>query len=149
MKEIERPFLVTLLGWGVLIFTMFNAVRFGAALAQWDLLLDLSPKPGPFYIAATGLFWTLGWLTVYLSIEFKWRWVRKAILTFSILYTIYYWLDRLLFQTSQARSNTTFVLVGTVLGLVFVIITLTLPKSRAYFANELNSNSHKERTNDR
>jgi hypothetical protein len=147
-KEDERPFLVTLLGLGVLILTVFNAVRFGSALAQWDLLLDFTPRPGPLYIAATGLIWTLGWLIVYLSIELKWKWARKAIFAFSILYIAYYWIDRLLFQTSQERSNIKFIFIGTVLGLAFVILTLTLPKSRVYFTDEPISNHHKERAND-
>ena len=134
-KEDERPFLVTLLGLGVLILTVFNAVRFGSALVQWDLLLDFASQPGPIYIATTGLIWALGWLIVYLSIEYNWKWARKSTLALSILYAAYYWIDRFLFQTFQARNNIFFVSVSTILGLAFVILALTLPKSRVYFVD--------------
>ena len=133
MSKKERPFLVTLLALGVLILTVFNAVRFGSVLAQWDLLLDFAPRPGPLYTAATGLIWALGWLTVYLCLYLSWRWVRPITLATSVLYAAYYWFDRLVFQLSVGRDNTTFALIMTFLLLVFVIIVLALPKSRTYF----------------
>ena len=136
----KRPFPVTLLAFGVLILTVFNAVRFGSALAQRDILLDLMQRPGPLYIAMTGLIWTLGWLTVYLSIYIGLKWVRPMVLVISIFYTIYYWFDRLLIQTTVERSNTTFAFILTFLCLAFVLIVLVLPKSRSYF-NDTNLNN--------
>lgn len=132
----KRPFLVTFLALGVLILTVFNAVRFGSALAQWDLILDFMPLPGPIYIAATGLIWTLGWLIVFLSLYLGWKWARQTTLTIPVFYTIYYWFDRLVFQAAVERSNTTFAIIATFLCLAFVVIILALPKSREYFTKK-------------
>jgi len=133
MNKEKRPFLVTLLCLGVLILMIFNGVRLGSAIAQWDLLLDLMPRPGPLYIVATGLIWTLGWLTVYLSLYLVWQQSLLIVLAVSILYAIYYWFDRLVFQALVERSNIVFALVAIFLCLTFVGIVLALPKSRKYF----------------
>jgi len=132
----KRPFLVTLLALGVLILMVFNGVRFGSALAQWGSLLDFMPRPGPLYIAATGLIWTLGWLIVYLGLYYGWKWwACPTALAVSAFYAIYYWADRLVFQTAVERSNVTFAFITTFLCLAFVVIVLALPKSRAYFGD--------------
>ena len=116
-----------------LTLLVFNAIRFGTALIKWDLLLDFTPMPGPAYIAATGLIWALGWLIAYLGIEFAWKWGGVVFLLQSFLYMSYYWLDRLFFQLPVERSNALFVFVTTFFCLLFIVIILALPKSRAYF----------------
>ena len=135
MNKKKAPFFVTILGYLALILTMFNAIRFGTALAKWDVILDFMPQPGPIYIAATGLLWALCWLTVYLGIKLARKWSGIAFLALSFLYASYYWLDRLFFQPPTERSNAIFFSVAIFSSLILTVIILALPKSRAYFDN--------------
>ena len=132
-KRAERPFLVTLLVVSVLILSVYNAARFGTALAQWDLLLRLAPFPGPSYIATTGLFWTLVLLFAALSLWFRWKWIPLSTALILVLYSVYYWFDRLLFQSNQPRVNWPFALIFTIICLLFTALALGLPGSRKFF----------------
>ncbi len=132
-KQAKRPFLVTLLAGSVLILTFFNAIRFGAALSQWDLVSRLMPRPGPIYIAATGLFWTLGLLIAALSLWFGWKWAPITAATLIALYIAYYWLDRLIYQSLVRRGNHVFSLVITIVFLLFTAVSIYLPGSRKFF----------------
>ena len=129
----KRPFIVTLFVGGVLILTVFNMVRFSVTIAQWDLLMDLAPAPGPFYIAATGLFWTLGWLGVALGLWFGFHRVPPITLGMAILYAAYYWLDRSFAQAPVIRENQVFAVGVTVLFLFITAVALYLPGSRKFF----------------
>ncbi len=136
LKKIFKkpPFFVTILGIVALIFMVLNAVRFGMALAEWQLILDFAPIPGPIYIAATGLLWALCWLIVYLGIQLEWAWGGVSFLLLSFFYASYYWLDRLFFQPHAERTNALFVFIATILSLVGIILILALPQSRMYFS---------------
>jgi len=133
----KTPFFVTLLGVVALTLMALNAVRFGTALVQWHLILDFMPNPGPAYIAVTGLLWAVCWLTVYIGIELARKWGGVSFLLLSFLYASYYWLDRFFFQSHAERSNALFVFIVTFLFLVGTIAILALPKSREYFANDI------------
>ncbi len=132
-KKIKRPLLVTLLAVGVLILTVYNATRFGTALAEWDLLLKFMPRPGPIYIAATGLFWTFVLLVAALSLWFGWRWARPTAAISIFVYAAYYWLDRLIYQSSVPRENQPFSLIVTIVFLCLTALVLLLPGSRKFF----------------
>ncbi len=129
----KRPFLVTLLAAGVLMLTVFNAIRFGAALAQWDLISRFMPRPGPFYIATTGLVWTLGLLGVALSLWCGWTWARPTTTIMVLAYTAYYWFDRLIYQYRMQQENLVFALGLTLFVLLFTAVVLSLPGSRKFF----------------
>lgn len=132
-KRIKRPFRVTLLACSVLLLTFFNAIRLGAALAKWDLILDFMPHPGPLYIALTGLFWTLSLLGVTLSIWLGWKWARLTTFVLIALYLIYNWLDRLVYRMAVPRENQGFVLIATLVFLFFTAFALFSPGSRFFF----------------
>ncbi len=128
----KRPWLVTLLALTVLMLTVYNAVRFWTVLTQWDFLLARMPNPGVPYIAATGLFWTLGLAGVTLNLWFGFKWVRSSTAFVLSLYLSYYWLDRFLFS-AQPRANALFVLGATILYCLFIALVLNLPGSRKFF----------------
>ena len=130
------PFFVTLLGFMALTLMVFNAVRFFTALSQWHLIVDFIAFPMPLYIASTGLLWTLCWFLVYWGAEHAKTWTPWVATATWFSYIVYFWIDRLLFQSSAGRDNTEFALVMTFVFSLFVIITLVLPKSRAYFQKE-------------
>lgn len=132
-RQPKRPLLVTLLAASVLILTVYNAVRVGTAIVQWDLLLKLMPLPGPLYVAVTGLFWTFGLLIATLNLWFGWKWVPLSTALILFFYSTYYWFDRLLFQLSQPRVNWFFALLLTIVYLLFAALALALPGSRKFF----------------
>ncbi len=132
-KQAKRPFLVTLLAGSVLILTVFNAIRFGTALTQWDLILRFMARPGPVYIAGTGLFWALGLLIATLSLWFGWKWARPTAAALIAAYTAYYWFDRLFYQSLVARENQRFALGMTIFYLFFAAVALSIPGSRKFF----------------
>ena len=131
----KRPFLVTMLAVSVLILTVYNAVRFGTALAQWDALKAWTPTPGALYIASTGLIWTLGLGSVTLALWLGRKWVRPTAALTLFLYLSYYWLDRLLFS-AQPRANWQFVLGLTILYAVFAALALNLPGSQKFLSGK-------------
>ncbi|HIE25244.1 MAG TPA: hypothetical protein EYP74_04510 [Anaerolineales bacterium] len=139
----KAPFFVTILGVMALILVVLNATRFGTALVQWNLILDFMPKPGPAYIAATGLLWASCWLIIYLSIQLAWRRGGVAFLLLSFLYASYYWIDRFFLQPHAERSNALFAFIATLLFLIGSMIILALPESRAYFAGKGEVNESK------
>lgn len=136
------PFFVTILGVVALILVVLNAIRFGIALSQWDLILGFMPQPGPAYIAVTGLLWALCWLIAYLGIYLEWKWGGVAFVLLAFLYTSYYWLDRFFYQPHAERSNALFVFITILLFLISSIIIFALPKSRAYFSGDTEADEH-------
>lgn len=141
-ERTPRPFLVTLLLWAVLILTIFNLVRFGAVIAHWATVAELMPAPGPVYILLTGLVWGAAWMLALFSIFFCWGWARWYSFALALLYSAYYWVDRLLFQAAVPRSDTFFTLLENSLLLIFVAVSLFFPNHRAYFLPDLTQREH-------
>ena len=134
MNQTNRPFSVTLLALGVLCVTVLNAVRSGTAVLNWNLLSSFVPSPSPFYIFLTGLVWTLVGLLIYVGLWLGHPWARRWTVLVTIMYVIYYWFDRLVFQNAVPRTNWPFALLVTLLWLIFTAGTLLLPASRKFFA---------------
>lgn len=134
-KRPQQPFLVTLLLWGVLILTVFNFVRFGAVIAHWAMVAELMPMPGPAYILLTGLFWGVAWLIAFFSLFFRKGWSRWYSFALALFYSAYYWADRLIFQAAVSRSGSLFTLFENLIFLVFIAVSLFLPRHRTYFLN--------------
>ncbi|MCF6278195.1 MAG: hypothetical protein L3J16_05525 [Anaerolineales bacterium] len=132
-SDADRPFVVTLLALCVLFLTVFSAVRLGTALAQWDILQMYMPRPGPLYIALTGLVWTLGWLTVFQGLWRGLMWAYRGTLVVAGSYAVYYWIDRWFYQSVVARSNTVFSVGMTIFLLLSTAFAVNMPGSRKYF----------------
>jgi len=119
----RRPFPVTLLAYGVLCFTALNAVRFGAALVQWQVLAEFASAAYATYIAVTGLVWALIGLALFSAIWLALKGARWGGLAAITTYLGYYWLDRLLIQKMPAQ-NAPFVLGVQAVLLLFGVLTL-------------------------
>jgi hypothetical protein len=128
----KRPRTVTILALLVLTFTVFNAVRFGAAITQWNTLTSLGVIPTPTYIALTGLFWVICGLGLFISLWTGHPLARKAGMVFILLYAAYYWFDRLVFQSSVPHENSTFAIILTFLVVFYTYIALSLPASQTF-----------------
>jgi len=111
----QRPFSVTLLTWIVLIMSVSNLVKFVQTTIQWNFLNQILPF-SPFYLLVSGLTWG----TVGLVISWGlWRgldWAPVGMKLFLIVFTLYYWLDRILLNNPVSReTNQVFVLGLTIL----------------------------------
>jgi hypothetical protein len=129
----KLPVLVTILVFIVLTYTALNAVRFVAALQDWETLTMLGVSPSPLYIVLTGLFWSVTGLGLNFGLLAGHPKAKLAAQVIVPLYAGYYWFERLALQNAVARENMPFALVATFLVVFYTIITLNLPISEEYF----------------
>lgn len=129
--EIERPFSVTILLVFVLCITAWNGIRVWSVVQNWDLLTRF--RGNPVYIATTGVVWFIVGLGLCAMFVKGHPIAARLAVALSLLYSAWYWLDRLTIQISPA-SNLLFSLVASVI-LYSIFITLLLwPSSRAFFS---------------
>ena len=120
--HIARPFSVTLLALLVLIFTGWNALRLGAAIAAWQTLAEYGARGGPLYSAVSGAFWQIVGITAFVGIWWGKTWGMKAAIIAAAGYASWYWFDRLVMQFP--RANWPFALVVTIILLSLTLLTL-------------------------
>jgi hypothetical protein len=129
----KRPFSVTILAMVVLIFTTLNFLRVFSAIRNWKFLATL-PVGIPFaYLAATGLIWTIVGISLAVGLFFGRRWSLRLAKVTWVIYTVYYWLDRLL----MAESGAIWVRWPFALGLtaalwIFTFWVLSRPKTHTF-----------------
>ena len=124
------PFRVTVLTWVVLILTVWNALRLWTAFAWKAQLSEYAVHTGPLYVGLTAAVWV--------AVGFKTLWglwqpgklSRKFTLAASLVYTAWYWTDRLFLQ--QERSNWPFAVILNFLLLVYVFFST----NSSYFQRE-------------
>lgn len=109
----KRPGSVTSLLFVVLTLTTWNAIRLGAAIADWSALTEFAPRPGPRYIVLTASFWTLSGLTTWTAIRRRHPRARSLFAAYVLGYTLWWWADRLLLQ--NANPNWPFALGLTII----------------------------------
>src|SRR4051812_39400893 len=101
----DRPLPVTIVILFVLSITAWNGLRAFAAIINWDILSRFNGKPE--YIFTSGLIWVVAGLALFMALANRKRFALRIGLVLSILYIVWYWLDRLALQASPA-SNVTF-----------------------------------------
>ena len=131
----KRPFIVTILIIMVLIFTTLNALRVNSAISSWTFLVE-SPVGVPIgYFAATGVFWTLAGLILALGLFIGRRLSLRLAQILILLYTIYYWSDRLWIAESNAISVRWPFAVGlTLFILIYTFLVLSRPKVKLFLS---------------
>ena len=130
-NKMDRPSPVTTLVWMVLCLTAWNAIRLFAAVADWNLLAEFAPRPGPLYISLSAAFWTLGGVAAWRAIRRPSRRARLAAALYLSGYTLWWWADRLLLQVP--RPNRPFALAATVVLLALAASLIFNRKTIAYF----------------
>ncbi len=142
-EPIPRPASVTLLAFGVLIFTCLNLVRFVLSLVEWKFL-DQLLQVSPLYLALTGLIWTLvGAITIWKLWKARPD-APRLMQAVALTYALYYWLDHLFLANHPASGNVGIVRAllplnwpfsagVTVVCLAFVAWTFQRRKVKAYF----------------
>jgi hypothetical protein len=133
----KRPFSVTILLWLVLSLTAWSGLRLYSSIQWWSTLFEFASPPGPWYIAISGGFWFI------ISVILLWgmwqakAWIRQALFGAGAGFTAWYWCDRLIFQ--EPSANWPFMLIGTVLLLVLVMICVTHPRTKSFFTKRENN----------
>ncbi len=132
----RRPFSVTLVILGVLTIAGINLIRLVQTIQSWSFLAQLQGV-SPFYMAASGLFWSLLSL---LLVVLLWRGMR---LTYSllppaaVLYLLYDWLDSSLVggRLDLASNSSTWPFKAglSLFVLVFLFWTFSRLTVRTYF----------------
>ena len=128
----KSPLTVTGMRWTVLILATWNLLRTGFALANWTALLEFAPRPGPWYAALTGSFWTLACLAVFVAIRRRYVHAQGAYALALFGYAAWWWADRLLFS-QQPRANGLFAAVVTLILLTFIAGDFFNKKATEYF----------------
>lgn len=131
-KRLSRPWSVTMLAIGVLIFSGFHLLRFMWALELWDFLIGLLPIH-PLYLALSGLVWSLIGLIMTWGLWRGHRWAPLTTFLAVLAYSMYYWLDRLILSPSGGGSNLPFAIAANLVLLIVVGWILYRRKSKAYF----------------
>lgn len=139
----KRPRSVTLLALGVLIITVINLARLVLSIRYWGFLSSLTGV-SPFYLAITGLIWTVAGSFLLWGL---WRakiWAPRLMQAVGLTYTLYYWLDLIFLKDHPVSGATGAVRVllpvnwqfstgVTVVCLAYMVWTLGRSKVKAYF----------------
>jgi hypothetical protein len=121
----EKPsLLATLLLFVVLSLTAWHAIRLWTAFAWYDLLQEFAPTPGPVYMALSGTLWIVTGFALLWNIWQKKARAAKMLFWAATSYTVWYWIDRLVFQAPHA--NWPFILLLNIILLAYVLV-ITIP----------------------
>lgn len=97
----KTPLSVTMLVLTVLIFATWNGLRLYESILNWEILRKYNSQPGPLYLSVLSMVWLLVSLIVLIGLlKGNSRWLLLIKFT-TFLFTIWYWVDRLLFQKTQ------------------------------------------------
>jgi len=113
------------------LLAAWGATRVSAAAIFWNVLRQYPMHGGPLYPACSGAFWLLGALWAIWSLLTRRR--RAWQLAAGVLggYVVWYWLDRLLWQSP--RPNWPFALVLSLVWLFFSLGAAFHPRTRRFF----------------
>jgi hypothetical protein len=117
----KLPFRVTLSLLLVLFLTAWNGLRLWTAITWQKALIEFSTIPGPVYMAVSGAIWLVVGLTLSWSILREKNWAGKMLVAAAAGYSVWYWSERLIWQTQ--RPNWPFVVIVNLILLVFIFFT--------------------------
>ncbi len=127
----NRPIAIILESILVFVFTAWNGLRLGETIFFEKTLVDYHARPGPFYIAVTGGIWLLAGLALLWGLWSGKTWSQSITFVAALSYALWYWLDRLIFQSQDI--NWIFSLVTTFVLLALVGLGLNSHNSARYF----------------
>lgn len=132
-RPASRPFSVTLLIGVVLIFTGLNFLRLVLTIQSWKFLASILPV-SPWYLALTGLVWSLVGCALIWGLWRRRAWAPVATRMISGIYVLYYWIDRLFVShRTSLEANWPFTLAFCLLILIWIFWVFTWRKVRNYF----------------
>ena len=137
----KRPFPLKLIMVMFALWTVLGWLRFGRAIAEAELLLDLL-SPGLYgYLLLAGSAWGLLGLPILWGLFWRRGWAPLVLKVGAVLYPALYWFERLLFwQDTSAQRNWPLMLLLTAAWFGLVVWGLRAAHARAYFPTNLNKN---------
>jgi hypothetical protein len=132
----RRPASVTYLALGVLTFAGIYLLRFILSIQQRDFLGNLLPI-SPGYLSISGIIWLVVGVVIAAGLWFGKRWAARATLVSAIVFSAYYWTDRLLLTADGPGYNWLFSAILNLLGLAIIYWMVSNRKARIFFG-ELN-----------
>ncbi|MBN1669361.1 MAG: hypothetical protein JW862_19890 [Anaerolineales bacterium] len=130
----KRPERLEFLALLVLVFALLNLLRVIETVQEWQLLENLPLSVSPLYLLLSGAIWALVGFILAAGIWWGWRPAWLGTQVACLAYGVYYWLDRwLLAEPNVLAVRWPFMLLLTILFLLFAFASLWLPAGRAYF----------------
>lgn len=132
-ENIKRPTSVTVLILGVLTIAVLNLLRFIYVIREYQFLDDLLPfSPGILIIIS--IVWGISFAVSAWGLFSRYRWASILTRWLSVIYLVFYWLDRMLFYNETVQASNALFLIGlSVITIGYVFMTLLSPKVKVYF----------------
>lgn len=132
-RKPRRPLSVTITGAVVLSLAALHGVRLVLALVNWDFLRSLLPF-SPAYLALSGAVWGALFSVCAWRLWRGLRYGRELTLAVTLLFFVYFWLDRALLAANPDRNiNWPFVLGASLIWLAWLTWTFSRSKVRSFF----------------
>jgi hypothetical protein len=127
----RRPLGILVISAMILCLSVWNGLRLIEAIVFWNTLTEYQVKPGVIYIAVGGGTWFVVSLMLLWVVWTVKHWGRWAITGFIVLYSAYYWFDRLAYQVPHANWPFAIV-INLILGSITLLLLL-MPGTGRYF----------------
>ena len=132
----NRPFLVTLLAFVVLLLAILNVGKAAVAAGRWAVLNTLDLTMPPWLLVITGAVWGAIWLVEAWGLWRLWPPARPAAITLFIVYPIHMLAEQALFvQGPYERGLLPILAIGSALAAALVAFILTRPAVLNRFEN--------------
>lgn len=114
----NRSVSVTLTLIVVLILTTWNLIKAWTALAWQNILAEFAVSLMPEIMAVVSIMWVLVGLILFWVILQKKVWSKKILIGTATSYTVWFWSERFIWQTSQ--TNTIFAVSVNIILLIII-----------------------------
>ena len=130
----NRPPQIILLSILFALSSLFYLLKFSQVLLQWNSLEKLALSISPTYLALDGLVWWATCLVLSLSLWRGRQWSRPAVIIFSMVYSLVFWVDKIWIAEPEGLADRwPFNLLLTIIGIGMILVILSLKSSRDYF----------------
>jgi hypothetical protein len=131
-SRVYRPLRISILAICILWFTALNGLRMGEAIYFWRTLTEY--RVSPLYISLSGGLWLIAGLKLVWGLLQGKAWARTAVTCGTILYTFWYWFDRLVLE--EPHANWPFVLTANIILLLILFSILFSQKSSLFYKRD-------------
>jgi len=128
MKEFQgspstngRPVTLKILCVAILFFSIFHLLRLIGAINYWSLMLELGPAVLPLYQVLSGLIWFLVGTSAMIGLWFRQVWAFWLTIFAVILFTAWYWLDRV-FLAGSVDANINWIFAAVLNSVILVVL---------------------------
>jgi hypothetical protein len=127
-----RPAGITLLAIVFLWWSAWNGLRLFEAIYFWNALEEYGTSS--LYVVVSGGFWLFSGLFIVWGIWQRKAWGRSAAILGIVVYSAWYWVDRLVVQ--KPHANWPFTLIVNLIFLILILVILNTRKIRHSFQRD-------------